>query len=122
MILDSYCNLCLTLGNRMDNPDIQKLIAGIKALLSLMFGGQPPAWLLPLIAWFRPFSLFLSALVVVLVRLRQLWSDFLRPIFYNPNERLRRLRRQRFAEHIEGEIKRLNQQEAWQDYRFTELR
>jgi hypothetical protein len=42
-------------------------------------------------------------------------------LFYDAEKKRKRRRRQQFANHIYSEIKRLNNLEAWSDYRFAEL-
>ena len=43
------------------------------------------------------------------------------PLFYNVEQKRKIRHRQRFADHIESEIRRLNQREDWSDFRFAEL-
>ncbi|HEX2994764.1 MAG TPA: NACHT domain-containing protein [Anaerolineales bacterium] len=93
----------------------------IKALLNYMFGGQPPAWLLPTIAWSIGVGLFLRGMISLLGLIQKMWTEFLRPIYYKPEEVWRRSRRRKFAESIEAETRRLNSLEAWNDNRFAEL-
>src|SRR5437773_2542369 len=105
-------------------PDIEKLIAGFKAILKLIFGEQYPEWLLPLFGWLVLVALLLAAIVALLTafsKIMDLWSEKIWPRFYNVDERRRATRRRRFADHIESELRRLNNLEEWRDYRFTEL-
>ena len=57
----------------------------------------------------------------ILSKIKTLWTKELSPLFYNPEEKKRVSRRRRFADHVESEIRRLNNLEAWSDYRFAEL-
>ncbi|HSG42058.1 MAG TPA: NACHT domain-containing protein [Anaerolineales bacterium] len=57
----------------------------------------------------------------ILSKIKTLWTKELAPLFYNPEEKRRVARRRRFADHVESEIRRLNNLEAWSDYRFAEL-
>lgn len=100
---------------------IKEIIDFIKALISLMFGGNPPAWLLPTIAWIIASGIIVTGLVFILGRLKVLWNEYLKPLFHNPEQKRLIIRRQHFADHIESEIRRLNILEAWSDYRFAEL-
>lgn len=57
----------------------------------------------------------------ILSKIKQLFvKDFL-PMFYSLEEKRLIGRKRRFADHIESEIRRLNNLEAWSDYRFAEL-
>jgi hypothetical protein len=49
------------------------------------------------------------------------WRDYYKPWFYNSKEKRRNKHRRRFAEYIEQEIRRLNSQEEWRDYRYADL-
>jgi hypothetical protein len=101
--------------------DIDKIIAGVQSLLNLLFGGTPPDWLLPAIGWVVAAGLLLRGINIILTQIRNLWTEFIRPIFYNDKDKDKRLSRQRFADHVESEMRRFNLQENWNDYRFVEL-
>ena len=101
--------------------DIKTLLEGIEKLLNYMFGGQPPAWLLPVIAWAIGLGFVLSGIVFVLSQARKVWTEFIQPVYYQPEEKRRRARRRMFADIMEAEIRRLNSLEAWNDNRFAEL-
>lgn len=101
--------------------DLNNLLDGLKQLLNLMFGGQPPSLLLTVIAWLIAGGLVVAALVFILRMLKSLWKEFLEPALYNREDQRRRQRRQRFADHVESEIRRLNNLEDWSDHRFAEL-
>jgi len=47
--------------------------------------------------------------------------DWFSSLFYKAEDKRRVAQRQRFADHVESEIRRLNNLEAWSDYRFAEL-
>jgi len=57
----------------------------------------------------------------ILSRIKGLWVKEFSPLFYSAEEKRRVARRRRFADHIESEVRRLNNLEAWSDYRFAEL-
>ena len=82
-------------------------------LLERLFQGPIPQILL----W-AMLALFLLALL--LRSISYLQKEII-PIFYSAEQARRRNRRQRFAEHIEHELRRFNSMEEWSDYRFTEL-
>lgn len=82
-------------------------------LLERIFQGPLPAYLL----W----TILIVFLFVVLLRSIPFFHKEILPIFYSAEKARRRNRRQRFAEHIEHELRRLNSMEEWSDYRFTEL-
>jgi Cdc6-like AAA superfamily ATPase len=57
----------------------------------------------------------------VIDKIRLLLAENLWPAFYDAEKRRRTARRRRFADHVESEIRRLNNLEQWSDYRFAEL-
>jgi predicted NACHT family NTPase len=94
-------------------PDLDK----IKELLELLVDKQASAWLLQVIGW--AIALWLIAQAIIKVKevvVKEFW-----PLLYNETEQRRSKFRRLFASHIASEIDRLNRQEAWSDYRFTEL-
>lgn len=105
-------------------PDFDKILKAIETALKLIFGGQVPTWISPFIGYSILIAIVLLAIwgvLLVISKIKELWvKDFL-PLFYKKKEQHRADRRRRFADHIESEIRRLNNQEAWSDYRFTEL-
>lgn len=101
--------------------DIKSLLEGLEKLLSLMFGGQPPEWLLPVVAWGIALGFFLRGIFFVASGARKLWLEVLLPLYYRPDEKRRATRRHMFADFMESEIRRLNALEAWNDNRFAEL-
>lgn len=101
--------------------DIKSLLEGLEKLLSLMFGGQPPEWLLPLVAWGIAVGFLLRGLFFLASGARKLWLEVLLPMVYRPDEKRRATRRHMFADFMESEIRRLNAMEAWNDNRFAEL-
>ena len=59
--------------------------------------------------------------LVVIVKIKDLWTQNLWPLFYNREQKRHTQRRRNFAGFIESEIERLGRQEEWKDYRFAEL-
>ncbi len=57
----------------------------------------------------------------ILSKIKGLWTKEFSPLFYSAEDKRRVSRRRRFADHVESEIRRLNNLEAWSDYRFAEL-
>lgn len=82
-------------------------------LLEKLFEGQIPSILL----W----VLLGLLLLVAFLRAIPFLARELIPIFYSREKARKRNRRQRFAEHMEHEQRRLNSMEEWSDHRFTEL-
>jgi hypothetical protein len=101
--------------------ELDQLIAGIEKLLGYMFGGQPPVWLIPAISWCIGVGLLLAGIAFLLGRIKIIWTEYIQPIRYKPEEVRRRSRRQMFADFMEAEMRRLNTLEAWSDNRFAEL-
>jgi hypothetical protein len=105
-------------------PDFEKIWNTLVAVLKLVFGENLPpqvkkwigiilsALLILLFVWLVLFAL---SKIVEIIR-----EKFI-PLFYNADERRRNTRRRQFADHLESEIRRLNNLEAWHDYRFTDL-
>jgi hypothetical protein len=101
--------------------DIKALLEGIEKLLDYMFGGQPPAWLLPTIAWIVGLGFAFSGMVFILTQAQKFWREFIQPAYHKPEEKRRIARRRMFADIMEVEIRKLNSREAWNDNRFAEL-
>ena len=59
--------------------------------------------------------------LVVIGQSIKIWAEQIRPLYYDQVQKRRLRNRQRFANHIEQEIRQLNSREEWKDYRFTEL-
>lgn len=105
-------------------PDLNKIIESIERTLKWIFPEGTPPWLLKGIGYIIGFVLLLLGLwglLYVLSKIKKLWIEEFWPLFYKKELKKRRARRQRFADHIEGEIRRLNTMEAWSDFRFAEL-
>ncbi|NER03443.1 MAG: NACHT domain-containing protein [Okeania sp. SIO3C4] len=102
-----------------------KLVERFRELISeIFFKGQEPDWLLPLINLFLFVTIILLGIwggLFVISQIIKIWIEQIRPLYYNREEKQRLLKRQRFADHIEREIRQLNTREEWKDYRFTEL-
>ena len=76
------------------------------------------------VAWITVILSSLSLIATVLglsAKAIKVGREDIVPYFYNVEKKKRRTQRQRFAEHIEYGIRRLNSLETWSDYRFTEL-
>ncbi len=101
--------------------DIKTILEGVEKLLTYIYGGQPPAWLFPSITWCVVIGSILWGVVSFLSKAQKIWTEFIQPSYYKPEDELRRSKRQRYAETIESEIKKLNTREAWNDSRFAEL-
>jgi hypothetical protein len=105
-------------------PDIEKIVNGIQKVLNWIFQDHVPPWILRIIGYLFAVGFLLLAiwgLLLVLSKIKKLWAENFKPLFYDIEEKRRCLRRQRFADHLESEIRRLNTLEAWSDYRFAEL-
>jgi len=77
-----------------------------------------------MIGWVLAFGLLLCglwAILFVLSKIKDLWTQSFLPLFYDAAQRQNSIRRQHFAAHIEHEIWRLGLKEEWKDYRFAEL-
>jgi len=93
-------------------------------LLRLVFGGHAPAAIVRVAAVSLALfgAVYLSyALLVGIGKLRRVWLDEISPMFYNATRKRLVSRRQRFADHLESELRRLNNDEEWRDYRYAEL-
>lgn len=105
-------------------PDFEKIIQNIKAVLQLTFGGNEPPWILTLVGWLLLIGLVLCTLwgaLLLLSKIKDIWIQSFQPLFYDPEEKRRSVRRRIFAKHIEHEINQLGLKEDWSDYRFAEL-
>jgi len=105
-------------------PNLTDLLDNLDKVLKFIFGNSTPAQVL----WFVKgivgliFLLFLFwALLNIIAKIKYLWVETILPLFYNREEKRRSRRRGRFAEHIESEIRRINNLESWQDFQFSEL-
>ncbi len=107
-----------------DWPDFEEIIRGIEAVLKLIFGEQLPTWISPMVGLILLVVLVLIVIwvsLLLLSRIKRLWIEDFRPLRYDPQQRRRSRRRRRFADHVESEIRRLNNLEEWREYRFAEL-
>jgi hypothetical protein len=109
----------------MKPDELIKLITTFKQLISeLFFKGKEPQWLALAINYSLLLLLLLLGLWGVLVVIGQcikIWEEQIRTLYYDQAQKKRLRNRQRFANHIEQEIRQLNSREEWKDYRFTEL-
>lgn len=105
-------------------PDFKEIISNIEAILKLIFGDQVPSWIFRLVGYILLIALILLGiwgLLLILSKIKNLWSEHFWPLFYNPEEKRRSARRRQFADYIESEIRRLNMLEEWRGHRFAEL-
>src|SRR6266446_2348045 len=105
-------------------PRVKEIIEGFRETLKLVWGDHVPSWIPPAMGYavLLGFLLvFLWGFLNVLSKIKDLLTEKFWPIFYDQEKRRRVEKRRRFADHIEGEIRRLNGLEAWSDYRFAEL-
>lgn len=109
----------------MNPDDLLNIVETVKKLLiEYFFDGQSPSWLDPLFNWILLLIIFLVtiwALLIAISQIIKIWKEQFIPLYYNQEQKKRRLKRQRFADYIEHEIRQLNSREEWKDYRFTEL-
>jgi hypothetical protein len=111
-------------GAELLPKDPNAWIQGLFQVLRLIFGSQIPPWVVRIVGYVLAFGLLLLALwgvLYVLDRIRSLWAERFRPLFYDAEKKKEALFRNRFADHIESEIRRLNNLEQWSDYRYAEL-
>lgn len=108
----------------MDFSIIKTILEALQEVAKLIFGGQVPPIVSAGVGWILFVVLILGLIWLVLFAISKI-IDIVKekfvPVFYNPDEKRRNTKRRRFAEHIDSEIKFLNRQEAWSDYRFAEL-
>lgn len=105
-------------------PDLTDLIDHVHKILKFIFGNSTPSPILWIVRGVVGliFLLFLvSALLDIAARIKNRWVESFLPLFYNREEKRRSRRRGRFAEHVESEIRRINNLESWQDFQFSEL-
>jgi hypothetical protein len=106
-------------------PDSPKdWIDAVVQVLKLIFGDSIPPMFLRAVGCVLAFGLLLLGVWGVLAvasKIKALWLEQFWPLFYDSEEIQRRELRRRFADHIESEIRRLNNLEQWSDHRFAEL-
>lgn len=109
----------------MKPDDLIKFIKPVKKIISdIFFEGNEPTWLSPLINYILLFVLIILAIwgaLIVISQIIKIWMEQIRPLYYNQDQKRRLLKRQRFADYMEHEIRQLNSREEWKDYRFAEL-
>lgn len=86
-------------------------------ILQQIFGNEIVGWIVLILS---PL-IFAYALLWLIKAIIEIVKTTFIPLFYNAEEKRKIRRRQRFADHIESEIRRLNQREDWNDFRFAEL-
>lgn len=104
--------------------DLEDILKAIEKVLSFIFGPQTPPQVLQALGYTLAvlFALLgVWSVLFILSRIKTLFVEHFLPLLYNPQEKRRSTRRQRFADHVESEIRRLNNLEEWSDHRFTEL-
>src|SRR5690348_8284136 len=101
-------------------PDIEGIVHDINSVFELIFGKSSPSWLPPLVGWILLGVLLLYGLRGIIAVFSSIITS-LKPLFYNPEQKRQRRRRQSFAKHVEYEILRLDLLEDWKDDRFAEL-
>lgn len=88
----------------------------LEKLIRLVFGQHADKFIKAI-----AFIIVLYIALLLLAKIKDLLQDKFIPLFYSKEKRRLSRRRRRFAQHIEGEITRLNLLEEWSDYRFAEL-
>jgi hypothetical protein len=86
-------------------------------LVQQIFGNDVIKWVIIILL---PFALLFALMWLIKAIIEITRTTFI-PLFYNSEQKRRIRRRQLFADHIESEIRRLNQREDWSDFRFAEL-
>lgn len=86
-------------------------------ILQNLFGSEVVGWIVLILS---PF-IFIYSLLWLIQAIIELVKTKLIPLLYNSEEKQKIRLRKRFADHIESEIRRLNQREDWNDFRFAEL-
>jgi hypothetical protein len=105
-------------------PKFEDVTGWINGVLKIFFGDHIPSVISTAVGIVLAIALLLLGVwgtLFVVAKIAALWTEKIRPIFYNPNERRRAERRRRFAEHTKSRLTLLNSREEWQDYKFTEL-
>ena len=92
-------------------------IPWLLALLEQLFGNEVVKWIALILL---PFAV-LFALMWLAKGIIEITRTTFIPLFYNAEQKRKIRLRQRFADHIESETRRLNQREDWSDFRFAEL-
>ncbi|MEL6555770.1 MAG: NACHT domain-containing protein [Cyanobacteria bacterium J06621_11] len=111
----------------MDIDKLRSAFEEVERLISeLFFEGASPDWLPRLFGIALLFAILLLAIWAFLVicnRIAKAWQEGLWGLNREKIKKKRRLclRRQRFSEHVERELRQLNSREEWKDYRFAEL-
>ena len=103
-----------------DLKQLEKLIGLIDSVLKRIFPNEIPPLVSKLVGYILLFILALFVICVILHALKKIKTLF-KQLFSLPRsnkEKQRARRRRRFADHIESEIRRLNNLEAWSDYRY----
>jgi hypothetical protein len=86
-------------------------------LFQQLFGNEIVKWILIVLF---PLAVLFAFLWLIKGIIEITKSTFI-PLFYDKDKKRRIRRRQRFADYIETEIRRINQREDWSDFHFAEL-
>lgn len=108
----------------MKPEDLLKLVEAFKKIIEEIIKKPLPPWLSSLFNYILLLIFCLLAIwggLIVISQIIKIWTEQIRPLYYNQEQKKRLLKRQRFADYIEHEIRQLNSREEWKDYRFTEL-
>jgi hypothetical protein len=108
----------------MKAEDLLKLVEAFKKIIEEIIKKPLPPWLSSLFNYILLLIFCLLAIwggLIVISQIIKIWTEQIRPLYYNQEQKKRLLKRQRFADYIEHEIRQLNSREEWKDYRFTEL-
>ncbi len=105
-------------------PKFEDVKAWFDAVVKLFFADDVPT----IVTTASKYALLAGLLVLglwgvlhVVAKIRELWLQSIRPIFYDAEARRLAEDRRRFAEHVKAQLDSLNSRESWQDYRFAEL-
>ncbi|HLL30987.1 MAG TPA: NACHT domain-containing protein [Allosphingosinicella sp.] len=66
-------------------------------------------------------ALILGVIVLTVVKIKQAWTDHLRPGAYSPEQKHRSAARRQFAAYLAEEVHKRNRSENWQDREYAEL-
>jgi hypothetical protein len=84
-------------------------------------GGHLPARLIVILTFLAGLGGLYAAVSPLLGALGKLIGSHIVPRLYNTEDRKRANRRQRFADHLESQLRRLDEKEEWRDDRYAEL-
>lgn len=105
-------------------PDLKKLVEGIEFALQLAFPKGTPHLILLVLGYVLLILIALGLVWTALwlaSKIKKLWAEEIKPVFYNADQARRARRRRLFARYLKNEILTLNSKEEWGDHRFAEL-